>query len=304
MVNELVDTEAFAGLRPLLFSVAYRMLGRASDAEDILQEAWLRYARAGDSGVEVRDLRSWSIQVVTRLCLDELRSARAQREAYVGPWLPEPVLTGDVAAGDPLAEVERRDLLSVGALALLERLSPTERAVLVLREAVGMSHAEIAGTVEITEQASRKLLTRARRRIADSPARATPSRDQHRRLVDVLRAAFDTGDFDSLIALMREDVVLVSDTGGEVRAPRRRIVGRDKVLRFGAAVRTQVTPGTRAAAVDVNGEPALVYHVDGSPEYVTTFVVDETGRIAELLLVAAPKKLGYAARHRDRLVVL
>ncbi|MQA87363.1 MAG: sigma-70 family RNA polymerase sigma factor [Streptosporangiales bacterium] len=296
-----VDTTAFAELRPLLFSVAYRMLGRATDAEDILQEAWLRYACAAASGVEVRDLRSWSVRVVTRLCLDELRSVRVQREHYVGPWLPEPVFTGEATDSDPLAVVERRDLLSLGALALLERLSPTERAVLVLREAVGLSHAEIARTVEITEVASRQLLARARRHVVDSPARSTPSREEHRRLVDVLDAAFKTGDVEPLVALMREDVVLVSDAGGEVKAPRRPIVGRDKVLRFSLGVRTQLPPGTRTGPAEVNGEPALVVHVDGKPDYVMTLVVDADGRVAEILLVAAPDKLAFARRQQPRL---
>lgn len=303
-MSHRVDTNAFTQLRPLLFSVAYRMLGRANDAEDMVQEAWLRYARAVTSGLEVYDLRSWSVQVVTRLCLDELRSARAQRERYVGPWLPEPVLSGEATDTDPLAAVERRDLLSLGALALLERLSPTERAVLVLREAVGLSHAEIARTVEITEVASRQLLARARRRVVDSPARAIPSRDRHRQLVNVLRAAFDTGDFDPLVALMREDVVLVSDTGGEAKAPRRPIVGRDKVLRFSAGVRTKVTPGTRAVPAEVNGEPAVVLHVDGEVAYIATLVLGPDGRVAETLLVAAPDKLAFARQQRPRLAPL
>lgn len=292
-MTEDVDTAAFLELRPLLFSVAYRMLGRATEAEDILQEAWLRYAHAGAG---VRDLRAWSVQVVTRLCLDELRSARAQREQYVGPWLPEPVLTGEPADGDPLATVERRDLLSLGALALLERLSPTERAVLVLREAVGLSHAEIARTVEITEEASRQLLSRARRHVVDSPARSRPSREEHHRLVDLLSAFFETGNVEPLVALLREDVVLISDAGGEAKAPRRPIVGRDRVLRFALGVRTRTAPGTRAVPAEVNGEPAVVVYVDGTPAYVATLALDPDGRIAETLLVAAPNKLAFVRR--------
>lgn len=299
-VTEPVDTDAFMRLRPLLFSVAYRMLGQATDAEDVLQEAWLRYARASGSRVEIRDLRSWSVQVVTRLCLDELASARARRERYVGPWLPEPVLSGDATDDDPLAAVERRETLTLAALALLERLSPTERAVLVLREAMGLVHEQIAQAVGITEVASRQLLARARRHVVEAPARTAPSRDQHRRLVGALRAAFETGDFDPLVAMMREDVVLISDSGGEAKAPRRPLVGRDRVLRFSAGVRTKMAPGSRVAAAEVNGEPAVVVHVDGQVEYVTTLVVDRDGLLAEALLVAAPDKLEFARRQRLR----
>jgi RNA polymerase sigma-70 factor (ECF subfamily) len=159
---------AFTSLRPLLFSVAYRLLGRPADAEDVVQESWLRYARAP---AEVRDPRSWLIQVVTRLCLDQLRSARARHEQPAGIWLPEPVLTGESVAEDPLETVARRDLLSLGALAMLQRLSPRERAALVLHEAIGLTQGEVAHVLGVSEAGSPQLLARARRRIAADPAR-------------------------------------------------------------------------------------------------------------------------------------
>jgi RNA polymerase sigma-70 factor (ECF subfamily) len=288
----------FTALRPLLFSVAYRLLGQASDAEDTVQDAWLRYApRAG----EVQDPRAWLIRTVTRLSLDELRSARSRRESYVGPWLPEPVLTGATVAEDPLALVERRELLSLGALAMLERLSPLERAVLVLREALDLSHAEIGEVVGVTEPSSRQLLARARRRIASSPARAAPSADAHHRLVDALLAAFRAGDARKLVAVLREDVVAVTDGGGEALAARRPVLGRDRVLRLLAGLLGKAPNELRSVASGVNGTPGLVVHRGGDPIYVIQLVAGPDGRIAEFLVVVAPSKLAFAQRQGLRL---
>jgi len=289
---------AFTSLRPTLFSVAYRILGRASDAEDAVQEAWLRYAPCAD---EVRDPRAWLVRAVTRLSLDQLRSARTRRERYVGPWLPEPVLTGPAVADDPLELVERRELLSLGALAMLERLTPLERAVLVLREALELSHAEIAAVAGITEVSSRQLLARARRRIASSPARAVPSPAAHQRLVNALLRAFRAGDVASLVAVLRADVVVVTDGGGEVLAARRPVLGRDRVLRLLAGLLAKAPPGLRSMAAGVNGLPGLLLHEQGALSQVVQLVVDPEGRIAEFLLVAAPNKLAFARRQGPRL---
>jgi RNA polymerase sigma factor (sigma-70 family) len=299
----------FTALRRLLFSVAYRLLGRPADAEDVVQESWLRYAGAAE---EVRDARAWLIQVVTRLCLDQLRSARARHERPAGIWLPEPVLTGESVAEDPLETVERRDLLSLGALAMLQRLSPAERAVLVLREAIGLTHAEIGAVLGASEAGSRQLLSRARRRVAADPARQPgPSLETHRRLVAALRAAFDTGDAASLVGLLREDAVLLSDTSGELPAPRRPIVGSARILRFIAGVREKGLEGLRAAVavsslgaaeVEVNGEPGLLFHAGGEPLYVITSVVDTEGRMRLALNVGGPTKFAYARRQRLHLL--
>jgi RNA polymerase sigma-70 factor (ECF subfamily) len=291
-------TDAFTALRPLLFSVAYRLLGQASDAEDVLQDAWLRFSAHAE---EVREARPWLVQAVTRLSLDELRSARARRERYVGPWLPEPVLTGAAVAEDPLALVERRELLSLGALAMLERLAPVERAVLVLREALELSHAEIAAIVGTSEAASRQHLTRARRRIAGAAAHAAPVAETHRRLIDAMLSAFRSGDVGSLVALLRDDVVVVTDGGGEVLAARRPVLGRDRVLRLIAGLLAKAPPGLAAAAVDVNGTPGYVAHEDGTPIHVVQLVVDGGGLIAEILFVVAPGKLAYLAGQGPRL---
>lgn len=297
MLVDEAHVAAFTSLRPLLFSVAYRLLGQASDAEDVVQEAWLRYAtRAND----VRDPRDWLIRVVSRLSLDELRSARARRERYVGPWLPEPVLTG-AGVDDPLELVERRELLSLGALAMLERLSALERAVLVMREALELSHAEIAQAVGITEAGSRQLLARARRRIAASPARAMPSAEAHRRLVEALLGAFRAGDVTSLVALLREDVVTITDGGGEALAARRPVYGRDRVLRLFAGLLAKAPSRLRATPMDVNGVPGLVLHEGAGPTQVVQLVVDPEDRIAEVLIVVAPSKLAFVRAQRHRL---
>lgn len=298
MLADDVGVAAFSALRPLLFSVAYRLLGQASDAEDAVQEAWLRYAA---HATHVRDPRSWLLRTVTRLSLDQLRSARSRRERYVGPWLPEPVLTGAAVVEDPLELVERRELLSLGALAMLERLSATERAVLVLREALDLSHAEIAAAIGVSEGGSRQLLARARRRIASSHARATPSAEAHRRLVGALMAAFQAGDVSSLVALLRDDVVAVTDGGGETLAARRPVLGRDRVLRLFAGLLAKAPPQLRAATADVNGTPGLVVHAGHGPIQVLQLVIDSDGRIAEILIVLAPSKLAFARGQRPRL---
>ncbi len=288
---------AFTALRPLLFSVAYRLLGRPADAEDVVQESWLRYARAPG---KVRNPRSWLIQVVTRLCLDQLRSARTRHEQPAGIWLPEPVLTGGSVAEDPLETVERRDLLSLGALAMLQRLSPAERAVLVLHEAIGLTHGEVAEVIGVSEAGSRQLLARARRRVAADPARQpAPSPAMHRRLLAALRAAFDSGDTDPLVGLLRDDAALVADTGGEIAAPRRPVVGPGRILRFlaGVAALRRFT----AAEVEVNGEPGLLFHAGGEPAYLVACVVDAEGRLRLALDVGGPTKLAYVRRQRLRL---
>lgn len=289
---------AFTSVRPLLFSVSYRLLGRACDAEDVVQEAWLRFSLHAS---EVEDPHSWLLQVVTRLSLDELRSARVRRERYVGPWLPEPVLTGDLVAEDPLETVERRELLSLAALAVLERLSGSERAVFVLREALDLSHAEIARLVGIAEPASRQLLVRARRRLAAAPALATPVAAAHQRLVDALIAAFRAGDVRSLVTLLREDCVAITDGGDEALAARRPVRGRDRVLRLFAGLLAKAPPELRVAPAGVNGTPGLVVHAAGEPVQVAQLVLDGDGRIAELLFVLAPSKLAFARRQRPRL---
>lgn len=290
-------TEDFEAFRPLLYGVAYRMLGSAADAEDAVQETWLRWHAATD----VREPRAWLVRAVTNLCLDELRSARVRREQYVGPWLPEPVLTGD-GIDDPLAAVQRRDLLSLGALRMLQLLSPRERAALVLHEGLGLSHAEVGCALGATEAASRQLLARARRRLpADlqSPGGRRPDPGEHRRLVDAMVAAFDSGDLAPLLALMHEDMQLISDGGGQVRAALRPIVGAEKVLRFLAGLREREAARLEMSVVEVNGLPGLLVTEGGRPVLVTSQQLSG-GRATELLLVVAPDKLARVRRQLQR----
>jgi RNA polymerase sigma-70 factor (ECF subfamily) len=296
-------TAEFTRLRPLLFSVAYRMLGTASDVDDVLQEAWLRYAGVGG----VRDPRAYLVQVVTRLCLDLLGSARVRREQYVGQWLPEPVLTGTMsgraplgavvaapAAVDPVSVLERRELLSLGAVAMLERLSPAERAVLVLHEGLDYSHQEAADAVGVSVESSRQLLSRARQRLAGGPARRQVDPEEHSRLLAALMEAFGAGDTGRLIDLLRADVTVVSDGGGEVKAALRTIEGRDKTLRLLASLWPMVPAGARIDFAELNGTPSLVARIEGRLLFALGAEVEQD-QLTRILIVIAPGKLRYLA---------
>jgi RNA polymerase sigma-70 factor (TIGR02957 family) len=290
--------EEFQRQRPRLFSIAYRMLGSASDAEDVLQDAFVRYQRAAPR--RLRAPASYLTAVVVNLCLDQLKSARARRVEYVGPWLPEPVLTADGALG-PLETAEQRDALSLALLLLLERLDPKERAVFVLREAFGHEHREIAELLGITEAGSRQLHHRARRRVAEPAARFRPAPAGRRRLLERFVAAAQDGDLQGLEELLAEDVTAWSDSGGEVSGARRPVVGRQRVARFvaGIAGRGRSEPGMVLAFEEVNGEPALLAWVGGSLRFVSVFEV--TGaRIAAIRTVLHPDKLAFAERQARR----
>ncbi|MCX3064028.1 RNA polymerase sigma factor SigJ [Streptomyces beihaiensis] len=247
----------FQEQRPRLFALAYRLLGSAASAEDIVQEAYLRWSGAAE-GVEVP--AAWLTKVVTNLCLNELASARARRERYVGPWLPEPVLTrdGDGALG-PLETLAQRETVSLGVLVLLERLAPAERAVFVLREAFGHSHAEVADILGVSEANSRQLHRRARTHVSGERPRFDVSPQLHRAMVDAFLKAAAQGDLAGLEKLLAAEVVAWSDGGGAARTARRPIHGRDKVLRYLLGVAARPEASTVTVDVDqVNGEPALL----------------------------------------------
>ena len=251
------DAEAFEACRDLLLSVAYRMLGTVADAEDIVQDAWLRWSSA-DRG-KLTDPKAYLVRVVTNTAIDRLRSAQVRRESYVGPWLPEPVLT----APDVAEDVELAESVSLAMLIVLETLSPLERAVFVLREVFGFSHAEIAGTLERSEESVRQVAHRrseARRRSPDPllgrPRRAAPG-DR-----GVPSAAIG-GDLESLLAVLAPDVVLVSDGGGKRTAARRPLEGADAVARFLIGITRHSYDGVEAAdmtveVADVNGVTGVV----------------------------------------------
>jgi RNA polymerase sigma-70 factor (TIGR02957 family) len=282
--------------RRLLFTVAYQMLGSVADAEDVVQDAWLRWSAADRD--DVVDERAYLVQITTRLALDRLGSARARRESYVGPWLPEPLLTGGapVASAPPAPEPEEAaelgERVSLALLVVLETLSPAERAVFVLREVFGMSVAEVAGVLGRSEAAVRQMAHRAREHVQARQPRFDTDRREQREVTERFLAAAVTGDVESLLAALSPDVVLVSDGGGKVKAALRPIVGADKVARFLAAVGPEAADlGLRVEMAEVNGAPALVAWTDSAPDMALQLVVAD-GLVTEVLFMGNPDKLG------------
>ncbi|WP_328297563.1 RNA polymerase sigma-70 factor [Streptomyces sp. NBC_00435] len=280
----------FEAHRPRMFGLAYRMLGSAAEAEDIVQDAYLRWSSAADrEGIE--HLGAWLAKVVTRLCLNRLTSARARREEYVGPWLPEPVLTGDGTLG-PLDSAEQRDSVSMALLVLLERLSPVERAVYVLREAFAYGHREIAGLLDLSEANCRQLYRRAAGRLAAPERRFEPDPARLRSLVESFLAAARSGDLARLEGALTADVQYVSDGGGVVNAARRPIEGRGNVARFVLGALRKYVADVPVSLTEVNGAPALVF--GGTAVLVVEFARD--GRVAGLRSVVNPEKLEFLLR--------
>ncbi|MET7940975.1 RNA polymerase sigma factor SigJ [Streptomyces sp. NPDC005302] len=248
--------DEFETHRPRLFGLAYRLLGSAADAEDAVQDAYLRFS--GADRPEIGRPGAWLAKVVTNLCLNGLTSARARRERYPGPWLPEPVVTTDGTLG-PLESAEQRDAVSLALLVLLERLTPAERAVYVLREAFAYGHRDIAGVLELSEANCRQLYGRAVRRIAAPQARFEASPERQAELVASFLTAAREGDLAGLERLFAADVTWWSDGGGKVSAARRPVEGRDKVLRLLAGVLGRsAADGIRLSVAEVNGRAGLI----------------------------------------------
>ncbi|MFF3269601.1 RNA polymerase sigma-70 factor [Streptomyces chrestomyceticus] len=292
-----MTTEAaaeFESHRPRLFSLAYRMLGSASEAEDVVQDTYLRWSAADRSAV--RTPAAWLTKVMTNLCVNRLTSARARRELYVGPWLPEPVLTrtADGPLG-PLETVEQRETVSLALLTLMERLTPAERAVFVLREAFGHSHREAAEVIGVEEAHARQLYRRARERL-DRPRRHFAVDDTRRReIVERFFAATLDGDLAGLERLLADEVTAWADGGGRVTAARRPVTGRAKVLRYVLGLSSR--PEAAAAAfvpAEVNGEPALLALLDGALLAVVVPEIHE-GRVSAVRTIVNPDKLAFAA---------
>lgn len=298
--------EQFEAQRPGLEGLAYRMLADATEAQDVVQDAWLRWDSTCRDDVERP--AAFLHRTVTRLCLDRLKSARARREQYVGPWLPEPVAT-DRASGpdaDPEAHATLADDLSFALLLALERLTPTERAAFLLHDVFDHDYGEIAATLERSEDACRQLVSRARRHVRGTRARGPSTtdpdlrRDRHRDLLERFVAACATGDTASLAALLRDDAVLVSDGGGVVAAARKPVHGVRAITRFQLGLRDlHERNGWRVETdfVELNGEPAVLVWVDGA---LSQAVLIETsgGRIARIFGVRHPDKLArLAARY-------
>ncbi|HEX6337729.1 MAG TPA: RNA polymerase sigma factor SigJ [Jiangellaceae bacterium] len=288
-----VDTDRlalFEANRPRLFGLAYRMLGEAGEAEDVVQDAYLRWADSQDVAVP----EAWLTKVVTNLCLDRLTSARARRETYVGPWLPEPVMTANGELG-PLDTVERKDSVSFGVLVMLERLTPPERAVFILREAFGYPHREIAELLSIDEAHSRQLHRRARQHVDVGRRRFSPDRHERDRIAQSLFDAVTNGNVVELERLLAQDVEAWADGGGR-QAALRPVIGRDKVARYliGLGKRPEAV-NTTPTFTEINGEPAVAYHDGDTLIGVAVFeMVDD--KVVAIRLVVNPDKLAFVAR--------
>ncbi|MGW4801171.1 RNA polymerase sigma-70 factor [Nonomuraea sp. NPDC004297] len=276
-------TEAFVAHRNLLFTVAYEMLGSAADAEDVLQETWLKWVGV-DLGT-VRDRRAYLVRVVTRQALTRLRALGRRKESYVGPWLPEPLLT----APDVAEDVELADSVSMAMLLVLETLAPTERAVFVLREVFALDYAEIAEAVGRNQAAVRQIAHRARAHVAARRPRESVSQAETREAIEAFRRAVETGELQSLLDILAPEVVLLTDGGGVVRAALEPVVGAATV----AAVLNRIATTPRPALV--NGSPGLILRTDDGIDAVLAVRV-ENGLIAGLYAVRNPEKLSWVGR--------
>jgi len=280
------STDVFVSHRNLLFTVAYEMLGSAADAEDVLQETWLRWAaRSAQSDTEdVRDVRAYLVRITTRLALNRIRTLARRRESYVGPWLPEPLLTSPDVAED----VELADSVSTAMLLVLETLTPTERAVFVLREVFDLPYDEIADAVDKSAAAVRQIAHRARSHVEARRPREVVGDDERTAVVERFLAATATGDIQGLMDVLAPDVVLITDGGGFKKAALHPIRGVDKVLRFLAAVMPE---DGRAELTIVNGHEGLRLYVGDELDAIATMRVDD-GKVTGLYIVRNPEKLG------------
>ncbi len=278
----------FDQYRSLLFSVAYRMLGSVADAEDMLQETFIRWQQAPDDE-EIRSPRAFLVTIISRLCLNHLQSARVQREEYVGQWLPEPIITGP--GSDPLEIIRVDESLSMAFLVMLERLTPVERAVFLLREVFEYEYSEIAAVLSQSEANCRQILSRAKQHVSAMRPRFKTSPREKSDLLERFLKATSSGDMDGLVALLSNDVVLHSDGGGKAIAVPNLIHGADNVARgiFGGL--QKIVPKNLARRVmEINGEHGVVSYLDGKPYSVLTLGAGE-GRIHAIYILTNPEKL-------------
>jgi RNA polymerase sigma-70 factor (TIGR02957 family) len=275
---------AFQAVRGRLFGIAYRMLGSATEAEDIVQDAWVRWQ--GTDRTVIQDPPAFLATATTRLAINALQSARAKRETYIGPWLPEPVDTSE----DPALGAERVEALGFAVLVMLERLTPTERAAYVLREAFAYPYEQVCEIVQVSETAARQLVSRARKHLTGERRREVPQSEQ-RRLLTAFLAAAKTGDLDELEHLLSEDVVSYSDGGGVVRASKFPVVGRERVAKFVRAFQTHFWDGVDITEANTNGQASVLLSKDGNMFAVISLVIGAQG-IDQVLWMMNPYKLG------------
>jgi RNA polymerase sigma-70 factor (ECF subfamily) len=293
----MTEVDLFQTHRPALFAVAYRMLGSATEAEDVLQDAWLRFSSAQPAGL--RSIKAYLTTIVTRLCLDRLKSARATREEYVGTWLPEPVATDD--RSEPEGSLALTESVTLAFIVLLETLTPEERAVFLLREVFDYEYEEIGGMLDTTPANCRQLFHRARGRIAERKPRFRATVEEKRPLVERFVRAFSEGSEAALTSVLAEDVGFWSDGGGKAPAARRPIFGREQVVRLLVGIR-RAAPATGVPLesvtldiAEVNGEPALVLRVAGRLDGIYVMTVEHDA-IAAIRVVRNPDKLTYIGR--------
>lgn len=291
------DQQVFDEHRNLLFSVAYRILGTAADAEDAVQDAWLRWSATGRP--HVVDQRAYLVRIVSNLAMDRLRAAQARRETYVGPWLPEPILTTSDTADD----VALTETLSAALLVVLETLTPLERAVFVLNEAFGFDHAEVAAAVGRSEETVRQAARRARAHVQARRPRFHPDRGRQREVTEQFLAAAGGGDLNRLMELLAPDVTLWTDGGGKVRQAMRPVSGAERVAAWFAGVATRPYEGVDPAdmmveLVELNGWAGAVFHGGGRVISTLFLDIDDDGRIVGIHNVANPDKLGAVAAGR------
>ncbi|GGW99586.1 RNA polymerase sigma-70 factor [Streptomyces lomondensis] len=282
-------TDVFEAHRPVLLGVAYRMLGRVADAEDVVQEAWLRWSGAARD--DVREPRGYLVRITTRLAIDRLRQIKARGETYVGPWLPEPYVTD---FGDTVPDTAERamlaDSVSLAVLVVLESLSPLERAVFVLREAFGFPYGDIAAMLDRGEPAVRQLAGRARKHVEERRSRYEVDPAQRRDLTERFLAAAADGDLEGLMALLAPDVRLVGDSGGKARAPLRVLESADKVGRFLAGAAQKGLPDLSVRFLELNGGPAVLVLSGDKPDAVFQLDVAD-GRVQAVYVIRNPDKL-------------
>ena len=285
-VESSSEPDAFGALRPRLFSIAYRMLGTRADAEDVLQDAWLRWHRA-DREV-LQSAEGWLVTVVTRLAIDRLRAAKVEREAYVGWWLPEPLVEVDESTPESAAGMASE--LSVALLWVLERLSPEERAAFLLRQVFDHDYPEIAALLGKSEEACRQMVHRASKRVQQERPRFSVPKEVHRKLLERFILAARSGEREAIRSLLADDIQLVSDGGGKVAAFLRILRGADRVANLYWAQFKR-----RGAHIDyrlarINGEPGMLRYIDGRLESAQAFLIDD-GRITAIYAIRNPDKL-------------
>jgi RNA polymerase sigma-70 factor (ECF subfamily) len=282
--------ESFESYRPYLFSIAYRMLGSAMDGEDMVQETYLRYQ--GTPPETIRSLKAYLTTILTRLCMDQLQLVRRKRELYVGPWLPEPILTAPTPASeDPAERIDREESISLAFLALLEQLQPFERAVFLLREVFAYEFAEIATMLDKSEVACRRSFSRAKKHLSEHRPRFPASPETHRQMLTWFLQAAQGGDMIPLMDLLAENVTLWADAGGKIKqAALRPIVGRDAVARFSLGTVRFLPENSRVELAEVNGQAAVIIRTSGQALFVLSIEVEEE-RIQAIRIIANPEKL-------------